>query len=160
MRDLVEKCETGAREDEKPAMFEEALSLMLEIRVPRMPDTEKELSRMLREAENGPTLTTEEVWANLDVHARRFQTWLCQYRHMIERRSWQEAANALAPSKTPGAPKWHGKQCRLLTSDGGEAEAAIIRGDNKIEETAPEPELAVLGAVLRAHTEWYDIWRR
>lgn len=112
MKSLAERCAATVEKRDVATLLDEGLSLMLEIRVPRMPETEEELAEMLDTATDGPTYSTEEVMERMRESGAAFQAFLERYRADVDACIWTSAATRLLPSRTGGGPEWSG--CRVV----------------------------------------------
>lgn len=163
MMDLSRRATIATDESEAAPLFNEAVSLMLEIRVPRMPDDPAELQAMIEESrDDTTTYTMEEVERHLEEHGRAFTAHLDRFERMLAAKAWNTAATMLLPSDDIGAPAWSGGPYRptLRIADDGSGEALIRNGDAKVEAKAPIAGLSMLAAVMEAHIAWKGIWQR
>jgi predicted transcriptional regulator len=162
MRGLAEACSTTTEPEQARALFDEGLSMMLEIRVPRMPETEEELAAMLAEARDGPTFTTEEVMERMEASGAAFQTFLGRYRADVEGGVWTSAATRLLPSRTSGGPEWSGGRVvnKVELAEDGSGRTTLTRDGSKVTCAARIGGLSILGAVMLAHVEWHSVWKR
>lgn len=162
MRLLAQRCGEATSSTDPRPFFEEGLSLMLEIRVPRMPDTDEELAAMIDEAHEGPFLSADEAFERLREHSASFEAWLKHHRDLVDRGAWNCAGSGLAPSHDPGSPRWHGTPCLLsIRMDGEGGGSAVMRHDGAtVEASSPIAGLAMLGAIMLAHDAWHEVWRR
>jgi len=163
MMDLSRRSTVTTDESEAPALFNEAVSLMLEIRVPRMPEDPAELQAMLDESrEDRTTYTMEEVERHLEEHGSAFTAHLERFDEALASRSWNTAAAMLLPSRDIGAPTWGGGSYRptIRIAEDGSGEALIRNGEARVEAKAPVAGLAVVAAVMEAHIAWKGIWLR
>lgn len=160
--DLMERlaAECGERVDatRSTELFEEAVRLTVEIRVPRMPGTDEELARMLRDAARGPTYTMEEVSAHLDACRRRSDEQRREFRSRLSSGRWRDAAAMLQPGEDPMI-SWESHADVTVHAIGQGHEATVRRGDTVVDCTAQDPGLAVLGVVMRMH-RWRNLWMR
>lgn len=161
-RDLAVRCAMDQPADQVAAMLESGLSIMLELRVPRMPDDPADLAAMLDAAIGGPTYSTEQVMEQIRASGDAFSMYLERFRRDVARESWTSAATALLPSKSPGAPTWGGGPIlnRIALTENGGGTVTLKRGEDAVECTSPIGGLAILGAVMLAHAEWEIVWRR
>lgn len=163
MMDLSRRATIVSDETEAAPLFNEALSLMLEIRVPRMPEDPAELQAILEKTQEDPTTyTMEEVERHLEEHRRAFTAHLERFERALSTRTWNTAASMLLPSGDMGAPAWGGGPYRptFRIADDGSGEALIRNGDARVEAKAPIAGLAGLAAVMEAHIAWREIWAR
>lgn len=138
-----------------------ALTLVLELRVPRMPDTPEELAEMMADAGEGPTYSSEETFERLRRHSDVFAQFLDRFRAMVADGRIEDAALCLGPNPPEGAPKWQGAPASIATAESrGIFTVTIARAGRMEECTAADRGLATLGAVLRCHARWSDIRRR
>lgn len=161
-RDLAQRCALDQPADQVAAMLESGLSIMLELRVPRMPEDPADLAFMLDAAMDGPTYSTEQVMEHLRTSGDAFSMYLDRFRRDVACESWTSAATMLLPSKSPGAPAWGGGPIvnRIALTESGGGTVTLKRGDDSVECSSPIGGLAILGAVMLAHAEWEVIWRR
>lgn len=141
--------------------FERALSLILELRVPRVPNTNEQLIDLLQQPDDEPSLDTKEVFRRLQIHANEFSVFLASYRAVISSSDWDAAVQHLTPTGISGAPAWEGAACRIQVRPNGDRTIAEIDdGNRQVQCISPVPALATLGAVMRAHARWPEIRRR
>lgn len=161
MTALATRCETAIDDSGNAEMLNEALSLMLEIRVPRMPDTAAELQEMLAEAQNGPTFSSEEVWENLRRHSALFGAFLETYRQAISDGEWEMAVRMLLPHGHAGSPRWTGASIETtVIQSNGLSTATIVRRDDTVAGRSQTAALALVGAIMLAHIAWRETWWR
>jgi hypothetical protein len=163
MRGMADDCEGGAVAD-VPEVFRQALSLMLEMRVPRMPDTEDDLRRMLDDAvaDTRPGMSGEDVMAEMREHGVVFQRFLADYREALSVEDWAQAAEMLTPGNDYGAVSWEAGPYGCETETvGTHTRFTIERADGEVVVAVADDEgLARLAGLLRAHGEWKDMpWR-
>jgi hypothetical protein len=157
--DLMTRCGSQTGHDTVRGIFDRALSALLEIRVPRMPDTAEELQAMIEEGRNGPTFSTEEVFAHLDRTRRDFARFLKCYRADLAAGRWQRAAEALMPAPRGSGIVWEGGPYEM-TIDGADAVIRDAGTGRTVSGRGCLPGTAALCAVLAAHLEWPEIWKR
>lgn len=157
MEEVAARCEAAIDASRAPELFEEALRLGVEIRVPRMPDTDDELKRMLDAAREGPTFTTEEVLAHLaearsrsDLLRRRF------HKHLTYGRA-AEAARMLAPGDD-SMLSWE-RDATLATTYDGMHLATVTSAHGSATCRSRNEGLAMLGVVMRLHAQ-RELWIR
>lgn len=163
MEAVAIECETGPSEDRDDARkpFDRALRLMLEMRVPRMPETDAELAAMLDEARGGDTYTTEQVFEHLEASGRRFARLRAEYDLHLSSGSWLEAARMLLPADGDRLVGWN-ERFRVDVAGGtGDAgfTATAQLSDGLVACTSPAEGTALLGAIMRAHS-WRAAWHR
>ena len=156
---LGRRCATATADGTAAELFDEALSLMLELRVPRMPDTDAELEAMIDEGSNGPWLTSEEVFAGLRESADRFAAFLARYRGHVAAGRWEDAARALMPAPRGDGVTWEGGPYDLDVTDHGAAVVNAATGETAAG-TGDGRGTAALSAVMAAHAAWPKAWRR
>lgn len=159
---LAIRCERDQPADEVANMLEEGMSIMLELRVPRMPEDPHELQAMLERTEGQETLSSEDVMRSLETSALAFRLYMDRFRGDIAREHWTGAGSALLPSGTSGAPRWSGPSVnnRIFLGDSGSGTTTLRRRGETVSCTSPIGGLSILGAVMRAHVQWESIWKR
>lgn len=159
---LAIRCERDQPADEVAGMLEDGMSIMLELRVPRMPEDPEELMAMLQRDEGKQTLSSEEVMRSLETSALAFRLYMDRFRGDLVREHWTGAASALLPSASPGAPRWSGPPVnnRISLADSGSGTTTLRRRGETVSCTSPIGGLSILGAVMRAHVKWESTWRR
>lgn len=159
MRSIAAMCAHTA-EATSADPFHRALSLILELRVPRMPETREELAEMLATRNDGPALDSEETFRQLRIHSAQFEAFLDQYRGALKRKNWEGAVALLAPPGNTGAPQWRGPASTISTNRAeNDITATIEHGDAQVHCTSRCMSLAMLGAIMTAHAEWPSIRR-
>lgn len=163
MRDLSDRAEAAVDDEGAADMFGEGLSLMLEIRVPREPDTDEELAAMLNDRmEEGPTFTMEEVEQHLMENRIAFTIFLERFDAAIASGVWNTAGTMLLPSKGSGAQEWGDGPYvpNVAMAADGSAVTTIRHGEAEVSGSSRIAGLSVLAAVMKAHVEWKGIWLR
>lgn len=162
MRVMAECCSNTLDPNMAKGIFEQCLSIMLEIRVPRMPETDEELAEMLASSESGPTFTTEEVIEHMRRGAKDFETFMEAFNRDIQGGFWTSAATRLLPSARGGGPQWSGDRIvnKVELADDGSGRTTLTKGASKVQCSAYIGGLSILGAIMLAHVEWHSIWKR
>jgi hypothetical protein len=166
MRTIAATCIAAEDDADAARLFDRALSTMLELRVPRMPDDPAELEAMIVDGRKGPFYTTEEVMEHLKEHGRAFSGFLNRYRADVAAGVWNSAATSLLPKSSDAGIEWHDGRYLLsvsLSSEG--AGGARIRhdGPDGTEEVSAASRiggLAMLASIMLAHDRWHGAWRR
>ena len=163
MRGMADRCEKGVPNEEVKPLFDEALDLMLEMRVPRMPSDDEALRTMIGDAasDDDAGVTTQEAFDELRVHGLTFARRVADYREALSTEEWKDAAEMLMPHDG-GMITWEGGPYTLETvGDGTVHRVEIERAEGaSMVATAGNEGLAMLAALLRAHDEWPHILRR
>jgi len=158
---IADRCEGHDPEDRDLGMMaERGLSLVLELRVPRMPDSDEELAAMLARSEDGPTYSSDEVFERLREHSATFGRFLARFRTMVAEGDLEGAARCLGPEGGEGSLEWRGPQASIGIEREGSVATATVSRDRKQEIcTSRRDGAALLGAVMRCHARWDDIRR-
>lgn len=158
MERIAVECEAGVEAVRMPRMFVEALHLCLEIRVPRMPDTDAELERMLKEASVGETFTTEEVIEHLARSQKHSEAQRAVFRVHLASGSTAEAARMLMPGPDQMI-RWE-RDIAVEEGTNDDRRLTIARQNGRtVECRADDAGLAMLGVAMRMHA-WTDTWKR
>jgi hypothetical protein len=161
-RTLSERCRHGLSDDRMAEAFEEALSIMLELRIPRMHETDEEWVDMLRDAMDGPTASSEEVFTNLSVHSGLFEEALKRYRAAVKNHEWMQAVSMLLVTGDGRLISWNGHDMAL--ADDGTRCIASVTGPDGAEAvhsaSATSEEGAALAMLLDLHRLEERIWKR
>lgn len=166
MRSIASRCTTATDDADAARLFDRALSCMLELRVPRMPEDPADLEAMIEKGREGPFHTSEEVMEHLREHGRAFSRFLDRYRTDVASGIWNSAATSLLPKSSDAGIEWHGGRYLLsvsLTSDGaGDARIRhdVAEGREEVTAASKVGGLAMLAAIMLAHDRWHAAWRR
>jgi hypothetical protein len=153
------RCGRPMSDDDRKRDFDDALGLLLELRIPRMPDTDEELAEMLLSSSDGPTYTTEEVFERLDAHQRTFSRYLSKYRAAVAEGRLAEAARALLPA-VDGGIRWEaGPYAVDMSGEGARSTMRNGQGE-RVEGEGVDDATALLAAIMAAHVAWRDAWWR
>lgn len=155
---LATACGTEADPARAAALFEEAYRLALELRVPRMPDTDEDLARMIDEAREGATFTTDEVFAHLRESQARSDRLRTRYRKHLASGRTADAARMLVPGDECMLP-WTGDVAVTTSARGGRSIAYAVSTRGTAACTSRDEGLAALGAIMRLHRH-RDLWMR
>lgn len=153
MHDISESLKDDIPDDLIEKYFKETLSLMLEIRVPRMPETKEELRVLLEDAMSGESYSSEEVFRRLREHARSFNSWKEDYNQAVMSHDFKRAAKYLIKGE-PG-PSWQ-KLPEITYLDSG---ICRLNADSILFETRHN-DTALLGALLILHKADPSSWKR
>lgn len=98
MAALADECRSVTDEDRIGHIYERALRLVLELRVPRMPDDPADLKAMLDECQRDDAvgMSTEQVFEELDRQRRTFTSFLEDYRRVVAGGRWTTASTMLS----------------------------------------------------------------
>lgn len=155
MADIAAACGDPVDDADAAALFGRSLSLLLELRVPRMPDTEEELREMLASDGDAPSHSTEEAFRLLDAHRAIFTAFLERFRSLVAQGRWEDAAMQLMPQSEGIA--WKDASCTLVVEG---RRAVVTRGDGRRIQSSATGRMSALAAIMQAHIAWPDIWRR
>lgn len=179
-RDLAEECEKRSNPEDIPDRFQEAYVLMLEARVPRMPDSQEELQEMLDAAINDPrpSVPAEEAFASIKAGLDARLSFKGRFDAQIAAEAFESAAMMLAPCKGCTGPGFYGRIAEdfgyyRLTMDTHGYDDGLYQGGPgcvihhpissgggpMVKAFAPTPGLAMLAAILKAHAEWHELWK-
>jgi hypothetical protein len=159
---LADACREGIDGDGLGRAYETALSIMLELRVPRMPESDDEWADVLRDAMDGPTFSSEEVYASLKAHGDRFERSLKAFRHAVGIHDWTTAEALLIGRHGEPLISWNDHTAEIA-ADQHRTTLVLKDGDGgcttHVVEGTPSASTA-LAAMLTAHLECSAIWRR
>ncbi len=141
MEAIADACAGTPSDEDLRTLFERALSDMLEIRVPRMPEDPDEIRRMVVEAERGHGIPLDQAFGRAHAHCEAFQRDLETYRAHLAARDWDAAAAMIAEARPGGG--WI-----------GDARVTLDLGESRI------PAAAMLASVMRMHGARPAAWRR
>lgn len=158
---LSEACRSGLTQDAMAEAFGDALSIMIELRVPRAPETEEEWKESLAAAMEGETLSSEEVFDGLRDRMDRFSVLLDRFRTHVRAREWGPAL-ALMTTTDDGLISWN-RHAIDMEDDGLACTVTIVDPHGhrtSFETSGTTAEGAAVGALLDAHRRMHRIWRR
>jgi hypothetical protein len=153
MKEISQSLKDDISDDLVEKLFNESLSLMLEIRVPRMPETKEELKDILESSMSGETYSAEEVFIRIRKSAILFNAWKEEYSQAVESHNFEKAANLLLDKER--GPSWqrHPDIRRL--------ESGIYQlSPEKITFESRRDGMALLGAMLILHDIDPESWKR
>lgn len=159
---LSEASRSGLTQDAMAMAFGDALSIMIELRVPRAPETEEEWKESLATAMEGDTLSSEEVFDGLRDRMDRFSVLLDRFRAHVRAREWSPALALMTTSGEDGLISWNGHSI-AIEDDGLACTATIVDPHGlrtSFETSGTTIEGAALAALLNAHQRMHRIWRR
>jgi len=159
---LSEGCREGLSDLAMAEAFGQALSIMLELRVPRMPDTEEEWAGILTDATEGPTASSEDVFKALEAHSRMFADTLKRYRETVNHHEWMRAVSMLLSNGEDRLISWNGHHV-VLEDDGTRCTATVNAPDGSQTVhtmSATSEEGAALAMLLDIHRVDRGVWRR
>lgn len=159
---LSERYREGLSDQEMTESFEQALSIMLELRVPRMPETEEEWAGILKDAMDGPTASSEEVFAALTARSGLFANALKRYRESVNDHEWMRAVSMLLANGEDRLISWNGHHV-VLEDDGTRCTATVNAPDGSQTVhtmSATSEEGAALAMLLDIHRVDREVWRR
>jgi len=158
MERLAVRC--GAVDDamQATAQFVEAFGLAVELRVPRMPDKDEELARMLEAAREGPTFSTEEVFESLERSRARSERLDARYRRHLAAGRTTEAAHMLVPGGECML-SWTADVAVTTSQQDRHFHAYAVSTHGTVQCTSSDEGLAMLGAVMRLH-RYRGLWVR
>lgn len=144
-------------------LISQTLTLLLELRVPRVPESDQELAEMLRKAEIEETITHEEFKRQSAEHYKDFGKKHREFLKANREENWSDALDMLMPGN--GLLNWNGIDAEMICVEGS-INAEIRRVDRGEEMNAYVEghgtctALAMMSAIINAHIEWHDIWKR
>lgn len=159
---LSESCRFGLDQDAMALAFGDALSIMIELRVPRAPETEEEWKESLAAAMEGEALSSEEVFDGLRDRMDRFSVLLDRFRAHVRAREWNPALGLITDGGDDGLISWN-RHAIAIEDDGLACTATIMDPHGlrtSFETTGTTVEGAALAALLDAHRRMHRIWRR
>lgn len=159
---LSEACRSGLTQDAMALAFGDALSIMIELRVPRAPETEEEWEECLASSMEGETFSTDEVFDGLRDRMDRFSMLLDRFRAHVRSREWTEALELMTASGESGLISWN-RHAIAIEDDGLVCTATVTDPDGpnvSFETSGTTVEGAALAALLDAHRRMHRIWKR
>lgn len=156
MLELAQACETGI--DETKALHQEVISLILELRVPRMPESDQDLARMLERAGRGPFVDAKTALERIRSHGRMFEDFLAMHRALCDHDDWNGAAEMLLPGRDAheGAPDWP-DGIQFQTWERENTHVTLLHDESHVVEgRASVRSLSILAAILKARVKWND----
>lgn len=159
---LSEASRSGLTQDAMAMAFGDALSIMIELRVPRAPETEEEWEESLASAMDGETFSTEEVFDGLRDRMDRFSILLDRFRAHVRAREWNPALSLMTTVEEDGLISWNGHAV-AIEDDGLVCTATVTDPDGlgtSFETSGTTVEGAALAALLDAHRRMHRIWKR
>lgn len=162
MADIAARCHDVDDDVAAAAIFEEALRLMLEIRIPRMPDTQDELADILRRSsEDAGGVDSTMAFDTIRKQGREFSVFLEEFRHAVAIRRWEDATNLLLPLPEERGIRWNDMKPTMRTeADGSRAIIECDDGEPRTIVAHGRPGTSGLAAIMEAHLLWDDVWRR
>lgn len=179
-RKHAEDCEHRTNPEDIHDRFEQALKLMLDARLPRA-DDDDELRGMLeqgmRDIDEGKSLSSEEVFKQLEERRVGFREYLDRFRALLALEAWEQAAMMLAPCEGRSGPGYYGGHSgdyyrltmhthgydngKFMGYGGCRIEHPLSSGGGpEVRAYAPTPGLSMLAAIMKAHAEWHELWKR
>lgn len=163
MLEIVGRCAAGMDDAQMATTLERALSLMLEIRVPRMPGSAEELRLMLvHDEDDDLAMSTDEVFTRLERHRQEFALYMETYREGIAQGDWLATARMLMPATSARGVQWGGGTYVLEIVSNNNAIITRTEGAKSrlVESRGKGRGAAALAAIMTAHCEWRGIWFR
>jgi hypothetical protein len=159
---LSEASRSGLTQDAMALAFGDALSIMIELRVPRAPETQEEWEETLASAMEGETFSTEEVFDGLRDRMDRFSILLDRFRAHVRAREWSPALALMTAAGEDGLISWNGHTIDI-EDDGLVCTATVTDPDGRrtsFETSGTTVEGTALAALLDAHRRMHRIWKR